>query len=132
MQYRRYKKKCFNAVRCLCFNHALNNSLAQASTMSSIRNTIGTLKAIIAFFNKSTKKHKLLTDTIGHKLIGLCQTRWVELHDGIIQFKKILPQLVIVLTEITKWKESSMTTSKVKSFVLSICDTDFINTQRKL
>jgi len=50
----------------------------------------------------------------------------VELHDGIIQFKKILPQLVIVLIEITKWKESSMATSKAKSFVLSICDTDFI------
>jgi len=80
--------KCCNAVRCPCFNHALNNSLAQASTIPSIRNTIGTLKAIIAFFNTSAKKHKLLTDTIGHKLIGLCQTRWVELHDGIIQFKK--------------------------------------------
>lgn len=120
------QKKCCNAVRCPCFNHALNNSLAQASTIPSIRNTIGTLKAIIAFFNTSSKKHKLLIDTIGHKLIGLCQTRWVELHDGIIQFKKILPQLVIVLAEITKWKESSMTTSKAKSFVLSICDTDFI------
>ncbi|KAL4132755.1 hypothetical protein QTP88_009856 [Uroleucon formosanum] len=100
---------------CPCFNHALYNSLAQASTIPSIRNTIATLKAIIAFFNTSAKKHKLLTDTIGHKLIGLCQTRWVELHDCIIQFKKILPQL-----------ESSMATSKAKSFVLSICDTDFI------
>ncbi|KAL4119053.1 hypothetical protein QTP88_011925 [Uroleucon formosanum] len=109
------QKKCCNAVRCPCFNHALNNSLAQASTIPSIRNTIGTLKAIIAFFKTFAKKHKLLTDTIGHKLIGLCQTRWVELHDCIIQFKKILPQL-----------ESSMTTSKAKSFVLSICGTDFI------
>jgi len=80
----------------------------------------------LLFSTHLLKKHKLLIDTIGHKLIGLCQTRWVELHDGIIQFKKILPQLVIVLAVITKWKESSMTTSKAKNFVLSICDTDFI------
>lgn len=74
------------------------------------------------------KKQKLLFDTIGHKLIKLCHTRWVELHNTVIQFQKILLQLVIVLTKTTIWKESSMTTSKAKSLILSICDTDFIFT----
>jgi len=50
------QKKCCNAVRCPRFNHDLNNSLAQASTIPSIRNSIGTLKAIIAFFQHICQK----------------------------------------------------------------------------
>lgn len=46
-----------NNVRFPCFNHALNNYLAQASTMPSIRNTIGTLKAIIVFFSRHPPKN---------------------------------------------------------------------------
>ncbi|KAL4118951.1 hypothetical protein QTP88_011829 [Uroleucon formosanum] len=51
------KKECSIAVYCPCYNHALNNSLAQISKIVPIRNTIGTLKEIIAFFNASAKRH---------------------------------------------------------------------------
>ncbi|KAL4153651.1 hypothetical protein QTP88_001484 [Uroleucon formosanum] len=54
------KKECPIAVYCPCFNHALNNSLAQTSKIVPIRNTIGTLKEILAFFNASAKRHLVI------------------------------------------------------------------------
>ncbi|KAL4083208.1 hypothetical protein QTP88_028538 [Uroleucon formosanum] len=54
------KKECSIAVYCPCYNHALNNSLAQTSKIVPIRNTIGTLKEIIAFFNASAKRHLVI------------------------------------------------------------------------
>lgn len=78
-------------------------------------------------FLTHSSKNKLLFDINGHKLIiGLCQTKWAKFYDGVIQFQKILSQLVIVLTKIIIWKESSVTTSKAKNFILSICGKDFI------
>eukprot|EP00102_Acyrthosiphon_pisum_P022831 XP_016660041.1 PREDICTED: uncharacterized protein LOC103309522 [Acyrthosiphon pisum] len=51
------KKECSIAVYCPCYNHALNNSLTRTSKIVPIKNTIGTLKEIIAFFNASAKMH---------------------------------------------------------------------------
>lgn len=42
-------KTCPMAVRCPCFNHALNISLSQSSKVVSIRNTVSILKEVIAF-----------------------------------------------------------------------------------
>jgi len=91
------KKECSIAVYCPCFNHALNNSLAQTSKIVPIRNTIGTLKEIIAFFNASAKRHLVLENISAKQLTGLCQTRWVEMHDGVLQFKSALPKVNIFL-----------------------------------
>lgn len=88
-------KQCTNAVRCPCYNHALNNSLAQSSKIVSVRNTIGTLKEIISFFNASAKRHLVLKNILGKTLTGLCQTRWIEMHDGILQFKSALPKVIL-------------------------------------
>lgn len=87
------KQECSNAVYCPCYNHALNNSLAQTSKIVIIRNTIGTLKEIIAFFNASAKRHLVLQNISAKQLIGLCQTRWIEMHDGVLQFKSALPKV---------------------------------------
>lgn len=90
------KKECINAVYCPCYNHALNNSLAQSSKIVPIRNTIGTLKEIIAFFNASAKRQIILNNISDKKLTGLCQTRWIEMHDGILQFKSELPKVIFL------------------------------------
>lgn len=91
------KKECPIAVYCPCFNHALNNSLAQTSKIVPIRNTIGTLKEIIAFFNASAKRHLVLENISAKQLTGLCQTRWIEMHDGVLQFKSAIPKVNIFL-----------------------------------
>lgn len=89
-------KECIYAVRCPCFNHALNNSLAQSSKVVSIRNTVGCLKEIVAFFNGSAKRTTILKNKLGKSLSGLCQTRWIEQHDGILQFKSTLPKVIMI------------------------------------
>jgi len=87
------KQECSNAIYCPCYNHALNNSLAQTSKIVPIRNTIGTLKEIIAFFNASTKRHLVLQNISAKQLTGLCQTRWIEMHDAVLQFKSDVPKV---------------------------------------
>jgi len=63
---------CSMAVRCPCFNHALNISLSQSSKVVSIRNTVSILKEIIAFFNSSAKRQVVLKNILKHNLKGLC------------------------------------------------------------
>ncbi|KAL4100753.1 hypothetical protein QTP88_020785 [Uroleucon formosanum] len=75
------KKECSIAVYCPCYNHALNNSLAQTSKIVLIRNTIGTLKEIIAFFNASAKRHLVLKNISTKILTGLLDLKWPRVYD---------------------------------------------------
>lgn len=84
-------------MHCPCYNHALNNTLAQSSKIVSIRNTIGTLIEIIAFFNTLAKRQIVLKNKTPKTLTGLCQTRLIEKHDGVLQFKSLLPKVIVIL-----------------------------------
>jgi len=86
---------CPMAVRCPCFNHALNISLSQSSKVVSIRNTVSILKEIIAFFNSSAKRQVVLKNILKHNLKGLCQTHWIEMHGDVFQFKSSLSKVNI-------------------------------------
>ncbi|XP_026821585.1 protein FAM200B-like [Rhopalosiphum maidis] len=119
------KKECSIAVYCPCFNHALNNSLAQTSKIVPIRNTIGTLKEIIAFFNASAKRHLVLENISAKQLTGLCQTRWIEIQDGVLQFKSALPKVIEALTVISKWADRN-SSSKASILLAALSDSDFI------
>lgn len=118
-------KSCPNAKRCPCFNHSLNNSLMKTSKVVSIRNTISTMKRIIKFANGSSKRAKLFKNHLGKFFSGLCETRWVEKHDGIIQFQESAHKIVQTLQEITKWKDSS-SSSEAFSLIKSMSDADFV------
>lgn len=83
-------KECCYAVRCPCYNHALNYSLAQSSKVIAVRNSIACLKEIVSFFNGSAKKQATLKNKLNKGLSSLCQTRWIEQHDGVLQFRRIL------------------------------------------
>jgi len=50
---------------------------------------------------------------IGHQLTGLCETRWIERHEGITRFLQNMPKIINTLTEITTWKDSQ-TSGKAK------------------
>ncbi|KAL4083561.1 hypothetical protein QTP88_028877 [Uroleucon formosanum] len=119
------KKECSIAVYCPCYNHALNNSLAQTSKIVPIRNTIGTLKEIIAFFNASAKRHLVLKNISTKILTGLCQTRWIEMHDGVLQFKSALPKVIEALTDISYWADR-ISSSKASILLAAICNSDFV------
>ncbi|XP_046411069.1 uncharacterized protein LOC124175156 [Neodiprion fabricii] len=72
-----------HAKRCPCGNHILNNSLAMSSKVVLCRNTSATMKKIVAFANVSVKRHKVFQEALGGTALqGICETRWVERHDG--------------------------------------------------
>ncbi|CAH1980440.1 unnamed protein product, partial [Acanthoscelides obtectus] len=44
-------QKCLpNALKSPCANHALNLSISKSSSVQTARNTVGTMKEVIAFF----------------------------------------------------------------------------------
>ncbi|KAG5866678.1 hypothetical protein JTB14_029647 [Gonioctena quinquepunctata] len=51
------QKKMKIAVRCPCFNPALNLSLSKSSNVQSVRNAVGVMKEIISFFKASSKRN---------------------------------------------------------------------------
>lgn len=119
------KKSALHACRCPCYNHALNNSLSKSSNVVCIRNTIGIMKSVISFFNMSAKRNMVLKQAVGHQLINLCETRWVERHDSIIQFRVDFIQIVEALTLISMWLDTQ-TSSKATSILNSLCSSEFL------
>ena len=65
------------ATRYPCFNHALNLSLSKSSTVQAVRNAVGTMKEVVAFFTGSGKRNFVLKHNVGRQLQSLCETRWV-------------------------------------------------------
>jgi hypothetical protein len=81
-------KKAINAKHCPCNNHILNNSLAKSSKVTYCRNASATMRKVVAFVNASAKRHKVFEEDLqGINVQGICETRWVERHDGHLQFQ---------------------------------------------
>lgn len=114
-----------NARRVPCYNHALNNSLAKSNSVANVRNTVGTMKSVISFFNTSAKKNIVMKNMIDGQLKSLCETRWVERHDGILQFRTYFKEIVKILNNISKWGETN-TSSTASSLAHSLCTPQFI------
>jgi hypothetical protein len=119
------KKEAKNAKRCPCFNHALNLSMSETSSVQSIRNSVGVIKEVAGFFNASAKRNHVLLNVVHAQLKGLCETRWVERTESIIQFVDQLPKIVQALEYISDWKESS-TSSKARSLVAAVRNVEFV------
>ncbi|KAJ8881807.1 hypothetical protein PR048_018293 [Dryococelus australis] len=77
----------------------------------SIRNTALTMKCTLKFTNAPSKRDMLLKKQVGKVFCGLCETRWVEKHDSIIQFQESAHKIVKALQEILKWKDSNFVVS---------------------
>ncbi|CAH1108597.1 unnamed protein product [Psylliodes chrysocephalus] len=119
------QKKAKNACRCPCINHALNNSLSTSVNVICIRNAVGVMKSVVSFFNMSATRDQVLKSTLGHQLTSLCETRWVERHEGVIQFRSGFSQIVEALTLISVWKDAK--TSTIATTLLnSLCTTEFL------
>lgn len=118
-------KKAKHAVHVPCHNHVLNLPIAQTSKVASIRNVIAILKDTISFFSASPKRQLELKRKMGTKLSGLCETRWIERHDGIIQFRYSLTMILEALDNISSWKDPS-TSSKARGLVSALCDSEIL------
>lgn len=118
------------AVYIHCASHQLNLVLSHACLEPSIRNASGTIKEVINFVKDSAQRvHKMENILIEqhpeekrHKLISLCETRFVERHDAVTFFLQVFDSVITCLDVIDKEKP----TSKSACLLFSIRRFDFI------
>jgi hypothetical protein len=114
-----------------CANHRLNLVLNKASSIPSIRNTVGIITNINNFLRESAIRTNYLSSKITEllptqkavKAKKLCDTRWVERHDGILHFSEILPAIVSTLDDLST---SNYASSNAHSLSISICNFEFL------
>ncbi|XP_030749711.1 zinc finger MYM-type protein 1-like [Sitophilus oryzae] len=116
-----------------CSAHSLNLALAHCCNVQSVRNCIGTIKSVAIFIKMSAKRTDILQNKIKEhapdnkwkKLTTMCETRWVENHDGLIRFTEIFKPLVETLEELQVVKDIE-TSSKATQLHHAIMTGDFI------
>lgn len=123
------KKKAKHAQRCPCLNHILNNSLCSSSKVAPCRNASGTMTKVVVFANASSKRNEVFKNHLGAAVQGICETRWVERHDGFFQFHgEAILKIVDALEEISAWMDANTATDafnlaqalKSAEFLLSV------------
>jgi len=92
-----------------------------------IRNAFGLIKEVIHFFSFSAKKNFVLKKILNSSLHSLCETRWVEKHDCILQFSSGLGSIIDALDEISDWDDIS-TVSKASCLFKSVTTPEFLLT----
>ncbi|XP_022175167.1 zinc finger MYM-type protein 1-like, partial [Myzus persicae] len=116
-----------------CSAHSLNLALAHSCNVQYVRNCIGTIKSIGNFIKSSamrtnilkTKIKNILPNTKWTKLTSMCDTRWVENHNGIQRFVEIFQPIVETLEELQLVQDIN-TSSKSIQFYRAIVTSEFI------
>ncbi|XP_022170825.1 zinc finger MYM-type protein 1-like, partial [Myzus persicae] len=116
-----------------CSAHSLNLALAHSCNVQYVRNCIGTIKSIGNFIKSSAMRTKILKTKIKNilpntkwtKLTSMCDTRWVENHNGIQRFVEIFQPIVETLEELQLVQDIN-TSSKSIQFYRAIVTSEFI------
>lgn len=116
-----------------CSAHSLNLALAHSSNIHHIRNCIGTIKSVGNFIKISAKRTELLKNKIKEflpqtkwtKLTSMCETRWVENHDGMLRFSEIYKPIVATLEELQLFVDIE-TSSKALQLYKCVTTSEFI------
>ena len=117
------QEKAKNAVKCPCYNHALNLAIPKSSKVRAIRNAVDVMQDTTIFLNASSKRSAILKQKFSKKLIELCETRWVERHDAVFQFRNSLPTIIAVLSSVAKWKDKD-SSGKAQGLIKALTKTD--------
>ncbi|CAH1102783.1 unnamed protein product [Psylliodes chrysocephalus] len=101
------KKKITNALKSPCASHSLNLSISKSSNVQCVRNAVGVIKEVNAFFKASAKRNFLLKQKLdGHsQLKSLCETRWIKRHEYVLQFQSTIQIIEDLLDIISHWKD---------------------------
>ncbi|XP_026819121.1 52 kDa repressor of the inhibitor of the protein kinase-like [Rhopalosiphum maidis] len=114
-----------------CSAHSLNLALAHSSNIHHIRNCIGTIKSVGNFIKISAKRTELLKNKIKEflpetkwtKLTSMCETRWVENHDGMLRFSEIYKPIVATLEELQLFVDIETSSKALQLYKCSVkCD----------
>ena len=121
------KRKALNASRCPCLNHKLYLSLSKTSSVSSVRNTSGTIKQVVSLFSASPKRNHVLLNIVKAQLRNKYESRWVERTESLVQFLYQLQKIVEALKYISNWDEMKIA-SQAKTLISSIRNVEFVIT----
>ena len=88
-----------------CFKPAFNLSMSKASSVSSVRNTIGTIKEFHSF-NTSAKRNYVLLNEVKALLLSVWKTRWVKGTESWAQFLDQLQEKIEALEYISNQNET--------------------------
>ncbi|XP_016960586.1 uncharacterized protein LOC108031552 [Drosophila biarmipes] len=95
------RKEAKNAVMTPCFSHKLTNSISKSVKVRLIENVASAIREVDKFFKNSfLKRVTVLSKILGEKIVQLCETRWVERHDAVLQFVAKLPLIIEALSKI--------------------------------
>ncbi|KAJ8686122.1 hypothetical protein QAD02_021916 [Eretmocerus hayati] len=87
----------------------------------AVRNSAGTMKESLSYFRASAKRADTIRLVIGKIFSVLCETRWVERHDTVLQFRDLLPEIVVILARLATLQDSR-TSTKARILKLAISD----------
>lgn len=133
-----------------CSAHSLNLALLHSSKVPAIRNCFGTVRTVINFIKGSSKRMEVFKEKVKehlpkvkwHNLTSMCETRWVENHNGLNRFYESFvpiletlemfendpdPALASTAAQLSKSMLSSsfvvslITASTVFAYTLSLC-----------
>ncbi|CAN7989696.1 unnamed protein product [Ixodes pacificus] len=76
-------------------------------------------------FTASPKHNAVLKLQLGKQLTKLCDTRWVERHNAVLQFRESLGSIAKALETVSQWREPS-SAAKARSLLTSILDAEFV------
>ena len=79
--------------------------MCKSSGVQSVRNSVSVMKEVVSCFTASAKRNFVLKSVLKGQLLGICDTRWVERHDAVLQFRCSLQEIVKSLTIVSKWEE---------------------------
>ena len=104
-----------------CASHVLNLSLSNGCTEQAIRNAMGVIGCAANFFSRSAKQTSLLEktdaekipDSKKHRLVKLCETRWVERHDAALTFVEHFDPLICCLTICLQLEKETATAAQM-------------------
>ena len=100
----RIRKKYPKAFFTHCSSHRLNLVINDLNAVMEVRNTVGTVKAIINFFRDSPKRRKLVPN-----IPLLSETRWSEKHKALRLFRENFELLFQTLFDLSNSTESVST-----------------------
>lgn len=121
------KKVLPNALYVHCSSHSLNLAVSDSCSTPLIRNCLGVMNKVYAFFN-TPKRQLVLKKHVGEgapHLKQLCPTRWVQRHDAVIVFLELFEGILLSLEEISTWldKDSS---SNAQILFLAVSKGEFL------
>ena len=127
------KKYAKNAEYFHCANHGLNLATSQVTSVDVVRNAQSTMESIIVFITDSAKRDELLRHSnktsvdanIKHKLVQMCQTRFVERHVAVDRFWEQLPSIAVALELMKSWKDKKAS-GKATMKLSSLLKTEFL------